>query len=230
MAEAFLDSSSAGYQHRARRLIFVVVLTFVMLTLRLAYLQFVEGAELRAISVRNFIRTVRLPADRGTIYDRNGKPLATNRPSFDLYVTPAYVSDIDGLLDGLEDVLDLDALDRMQLQERIEQPRGMWRFRAIRVSKDIDRKRVALAEGLRARIDGISIRTRYQREYPMGEVGAHLIGYLGRPRRANSLGTSSELSMWIWASTKPGSRYCDGASSSASTQLIMPCSTTMRPG
>ena len=58
----------------------------------------------------------------------------------------------------------------------------MWRYRAIRVARDVDRKRVALAEALKARLDGLSFKIRYQREFPMGEVGAHLIGYLGKPR------------------------------------------------
>ncbi len=184
MSDVYLDSSAVGYRARARRLTWVAVGAFAVLFLRLGHLQLLEGDELEAASTRNFVRTVVLPADRGTIYDRKGRVLAVNRPSFDLYVTPAQVKDLDGLIAGLREVLELDELDLVRLRERIEEPRGMWRFRAIRIERDIDRKRVAVAEALRARVDGLSIRVRYQREYPEGRVGAHLVGYLGKPTAA----------------------------------------------
>ncbi|MCB9541274.1 MAG: penicillin-binding protein 2 [Myxococcales bacterium] len=182
MSDVYLDSSIVGYRHRARRLMIAAIGVFVVLIGRLAWLQVVEGDDLQAASTRNYVRTVMLPADRGTIYDRNGKVLAVNRPSFDLYVTPAQVEDIDALIDGLRQVIDLDELDAVRLREQVEEPRGMWRYRAVRVARDIDRQRVALAEALRARVDGISIRVHYQREYPEGPIGAHLVGYLGKPR------------------------------------------------
>ncbi len=163
-------------------MIFVVVI-FSALLFRLAHLQLFEGARLEAASVKNYVRTVRLPADRGTIYDRHGRTLAVNTPSFDLFVTPAQVKALPDLLEGLRSVLELDELDLVRLRERIEEPRGMWRFRPLRVGRDIGRQKVALAEALRAQVDGISITVRYQREYPEGEVGAHLLGYMGRPTR-----------------------------------------------
>lgn len=181
MSKVYLDSSAIGYRARVRRLMVVVVGVFVLLGIRLAHLQLIEGDDLNDASVRNFVRSVRLPADRGTVYDRKGRVLAINRPSFDLLVTPARVKALEALLTGLREVLDLDELDVVRLRERIQEPRGMWRFRPLRVARDIDRKRVALAEGLRATVDGLSIHVRYQREYPSGELGAHLVGYLGKP-------------------------------------------------
>lgn len=181
MSDVYLDSSIVGYRQRARRLMVGATCVFLVLIGRLGHLQLVDGDDLEEASSRNYIRTVVLPADRGTIYDRRGRPLAVNRPSFDLYVTPAQVDDVEQLIEGLRTVIEIDELDATRLREKIEEPRGMWRHRAVRVARDIDRKRVALAEGLRARIDGISIEVHYQREYPEGEIGAHLVGYLGKP-------------------------------------------------
>jgi len=181
LSNVYLDSSAIGYRARVRRLMVVAVAVFAVLGLRLLHLQLLEGDKLSDASVRNFVRSERLPADRGTMYDRNGRVLAINRASFDLLVTPARVDELEDLLAGLREVLGLDELDVVRLRERIEEPRGMWRYRAIRVARDIDRKRVALAEALRADVDGLSIRVRYQREYPEGPIGAHLVGYLGKP-------------------------------------------------
>ncbi|MCA9537470.1 MAG: penicillin-binding protein 2 [Myxococcales bacterium] len=181
MSDVFLDASAIGYRHRARRLMIAASIAFLVLLGRLAHLQFIEGGALQEASARNFTRTVVLPADRGAIYDRNGKVLAVNRPSFDLYVTPAQVKDADALVASLRTVLDIDELDAARLRERIAEPRGMWRYQALRVARDVDRDLVARAEALRARVDGISIRVHFRREYPEGEIGAHLLGYLGRP-------------------------------------------------
>ncbi|MEZ4466435.1 MAG: penicillin-binding protein 2 [bacterium] len=182
MADVYLDGAAWGYQQRARRLMLAVVLVFAGLLLRLAHLQLVEGDSLKAASERNFVRDVVLPADRGTIYDRHGRVLAVNRPSFDLYVTPAQVRDLDALVAGVREVLELDELEAIHLRERIEEPRGMWRYQPIRVERDIDRALVSRVEALRARADGLSVQVEFKREYPYGELGAHLLGYLGRPR------------------------------------------------
>jgi penicillin-binding protein 2 len=182
MSDVYLDSSAIGYRLRARRLMVVVVLVFVVFIGRLVQLQIVEGDELAQASENNFIRTEVLPADRGAIFDRQLRPVAVNRPAFDLYVTPARVKKLSALLEGLREVLGLDELDLDRLREKLDQPRGIARYQPVRVRRDIDRESVARAEALRAQVDGISIRVEQQRAYPQGEVGAHLVGYLGRPR------------------------------------------------
>lgn len=179
--DVYLDSSAAGYRQRAYRLVLVVLGVFGLFILRLVDLQIIKGDELRAASERNFMRKESRLASRGSIYDRNGNVLAFDRPSFDLYVTPAEVTDIDALLDGLGEVLGIDALDQERLRERIEHPRGSWRHKAFRVKRDIERTRVARLEALRARIDGLEVQVHHQRTYPEGVSGAHLLGYLGKP-------------------------------------------------
>lgn len=182
MADVYLDGAAWGYQQRARRLMVAVGLVFTALLVRLAHLQLIEGDDLQQASEHNFIREVALQADRGTIYDRNGRVLAINRPAFDLYVTPAQVKDLDALVAGAREVLELDELDAIRLRERIEEPRGMWRYQPVLVQRDMPRALVPRVEALRARADGLSVRVEYRREYPYGELGAHLIGYLGKPR------------------------------------------------
>lgn len=180
MSDVYLDSAAAGYRHRARRLMLVVLAVFSVYIGRLVQLQLIEGGELEAASERNFLRTVKLPADRGTIYDRGGKRLAHNEPRFDLYVTPARVDDVGKLMELLKPVLGLDSLDVVRLRDRIEEPRGMWRHRALRVSKDVGRAVVSRIEGLRAQVGGLTVKVEYQRLYPEAERGAHLVGYMGR--------------------------------------------------
>jgi penicillin-binding protein 2 len=181
MSDVYLDSSAIGYRLRAQRLMAVVVLVFLVLVGRLVQLQVLEGDSLKRSSEENFIRTEVLSADRGALFDRHQRLLAGNKASFEVFVTPASVKKPAALLEGLREVLELDALDLDKLREKIVEPRGVWRYQPVRIMRDVDRSRVARVEALRAQFDGLSIEVRQQRDYPHGELGAHLLGYLGRP-------------------------------------------------
>src|SRR5690606_30912144 len=59
-----------------------IFLGISILFLRLFYLQIVQGSYYRTLSDTNRIKTVIIHAPRGTIFDRNGKPLVFNVPGF----------------------------------------------------------------------------------------------------------------------------------------------------
>lgn len=71
--------------------IFVAVslLLSAALLVKLADLQVVQGAALQREALVNRVHRIPLTADRGVIYDRQGKPLAVNQPSFSVQVTIA---------------------------------------------------------------------------------------------------------------------------------------------
>ena len=66
----------------------VIAVVVAVLIGRLWQLQMVEGASYLIRSDRNRFREVDVAAPRGVIYDRNGKILARNRPSFTIAVVP----------------------------------------------------------------------------------------------------------------------------------------------
>jgi penicillin-binding protein 2 len=66
-----------------------VVTVFAGLTARLGFLQLVQGEEYKTLAADNVIRTELLPAPRGIIYDRQGRPLAENRRTWEVRVTKA---------------------------------------------------------------------------------------------------------------------------------------------
>ena len=61
-------------------------IAFVVLFARLFYLQVIEGDAFRRLSESNSIRLQNIDSPRGLIFDRKGKLLVDNRPSFDLRV------------------------------------------------------------------------------------------------------------------------------------------------
>lgn len=77
-------------ERRSAQFIFLVIAIFITaLSVRLLTLQATHGSEYRQRADRNRIRTQVIPAPRGSIIDRNGKPLVNNIPNFVLAITPA---------------------------------------------------------------------------------------------------------------------------------------------
>ncbi len=64
---------------------FCIFVLFSVLIVRLAFLQFVEGDELRALKDKKTTRSTPIPPIRGNIYDRNGFPIAQSVSTQSLY-------------------------------------------------------------------------------------------------------------------------------------------------
>jgi len=136
---------------------------------------------------RQSVRSVRLPGTRGRILDRNGIPLAENRPSYciSLYLEelrrPGPVSKtVDAVMDTiyrLAETLDIPpALTpqdvRLHLRRRTPLPLVAWR--------DLPPAPVARYAEHAAAFPGVALTVEPVRVYPHGPLAAHLLGYVGR--------------------------------------------------
>ena len=70
-----------------------VVLAITALTARLVYLQVTHVDQFTAQAQANRTAQVAIPATRGLIYDRAGKPLVVNLPSYAIKIRPADLPD-----------------------------------------------------------------------------------------------------------------------------------------
>ncbi|MGZ8394568.1 MAG: penicillin-binding protein 2 [Nitrospira sp.] len=175
MATAGLHDSELG--ELQRRLIILrvgLLLVVALLGLQLWNLQIREGPYYRDLSENNRTRSVIMEPARGLIYDRNGVLLANNVPSFTLYVSLEDVTDREGLIRQLTNLLGLDeALIRKKL--------------AARGSKQLPRKvkdrltlrEATLIESHRLDLPGVMVQVESQRNYPGGTTASHLLGYVG---------------------------------------------------
>src|SRR5438128_10123878 len=68
----------------------VVVCALIVLLVRLYQLQISRGDDYAYQSINNYKKSLFVPADRGVIKDRRGTVLVDNRPSFDVFLTPAF--------------------------------------------------------------------------------------------------------------------------------------------
>jgi penicillin-binding protein 2 len=155
--------------------IVALVLTGVVLT-RLSVLQLVKADYYAAQSQGNRIRAQPLPPNRGLIYDRNGKILAENIPSYQLELTPEEIPDLDDTLNRLANE---NLLDAETPELAAEQIRAKRRFDSIPVLQRMTDEEVAHFAVLRPFFPGVEIRARLTRRYPYGVYGSHALGYVG---------------------------------------------------
>jgi len=163
----------------SRRLLFLTIAIaalFFILLMRLWYLQIVKVEDYQNLSENNRLRLVPVAASRGTILDRNGEILVDNRPSFSVAVIPQEVTDKDGLLGNLADLLDM---DEAELTKEWDKGKRWSRYQPIILASNITRDQMEILEENRLFLPGLDIEMHPIREYPYGLLGAHLFGHLG---------------------------------------------------
>jgi penicillin-binding protein 2 len=101
--------------------------------------------------------------------------LVNSRPSFNLYIIPDDVQDWELLKVQLSKLLNL---DEQQIEERLSQKKTSP-LHPIPVKLDITHDELGLVETYKYLIPGIYLEVSPQRNYPLGLVAPHLIGYLG---------------------------------------------------
>ncbi len=156
-----------------------IIAVFAIFVGRLVQLQLVEGSQLRTKSEQNSIRSIRLEAPRGRILDREGRVLASTRPSFDLEVMPSEVRGSEKTYLALGQLLETDAA---ALRERVEGRRGRARFQPLLVEADLPYESLARVETHRYALPGVITEVRPRREYAGGDLAAQLMGTLGEIR------------------------------------------------
>lgn len=156
----------------------VALLCFGALSWRLWYLQVVRYEGLAARADQNRIAVVPLPPRRGDISDRNGLVLARNYRDYTLVVTQAHI-DVDyvTLLDNLSELVYLSSGDRRRFLNNIK---TSGRYSPVLLRNNLNDTEASWFAAHAWKFPGVELQARWVREYPQGEVAAHVIGFVGR--------------------------------------------------
>jgi len=154
-------------------------LGILLLAGRVWYLQIRKGEEYFARSSGNFVKELRIPADRGMIVDRKGRILVDNRPSYDVYLTPAFCPDCEDVIGRLAGQLGLETEDLQRAVDANEKARGLERFRPVMIQQDLSRDDLDVLEANRELLPGVDVIGAPHRNYRAGAMAGHLLGYLG---------------------------------------------------
>ena len=165
----------------------LVLLGFALLAARLIHLQVFRHEDLATQAEANRIAIVPIVPNRGLIVDRNGVVLATNYSAYTLEITPARVSgggsaaSLEAVVDQLATVVDISPRDRRRFKRLLDEGKSI---ESLPIRTKLSDAEVARFTAQRFLFPGVDIKARLFRQYPMGEVGSHLLGYIGRINQA----------------------------------------------
>lgn len=176
-----------------RRLVTAAVLIFLLffaLILKLVNLQISQFEYFSARSDGNRLHSQYVPPARGLIFDRQGKLLADNQPIFNLTVVREQVVDLDKTLNLLSTLIPLSADDIEQFNTRLQRNRVPFSSVPLKyVLTDEEKSRISVNSHL---LTGISIEPQFVRQYPLGSLTAHSVGYVSEINRDELGGLSEE--------------------------------------
>ncbi len=174
------DNERELHQYRTRiaALAIFILVCFFFLLLRFVWVQIVRHSNYVAQAEENRISIVPTMPSRGIIMDRNGVILANNYSAYTLEITPAKIgAKLEDVIEELSQIIEITPRDRKRFKKRMEEAK---RFESIVLKAKLTDEEVARFSVQRYRFPGVEVQARMFRQYPMGDVASHVIGYIGR--------------------------------------------------
>ena len=171
------QQESRIFQSRIVASIFIILILISIIFARYFYLQIIQHQSLLANSEQNRIKTTALPPARGFIYDRNGRLLVENIPTYRLQMVPEKVDDIKKSLKDLKALIHLtdDDIDELLKKKSLNRP-----FKPLIVKNKLSEKELASFMVRKHMFAGFKATPYLIRHYKYTDILAHVVGYVGR--------------------------------------------------
>ena len=137
---------------------------------RVAYLQTTEAETLRSAAADQWTRSVTIPAQRGTVFDRHGAELAMSVPAVTVSINPKLIDNGPATLQILDDLLDLPDDQIAQLLADIASKDRGFVFVRRQADADIGDEIASM------KLAGVNVDRESRREMPGGDTGRSVIG------------------------------------------------------
>jgi len=181
----------------------LIVAAFIVIAGRLWDLQIASSAEYQRSADRNRFRLVQIDAPRGIIYDRHGRMLVRNVPSFAVSIVSAGLPEDEEaravVLARLGELLQMPAtaaesasdsgapglrgLSGLSIEQILEsRTTGRYAvspYTPIRIASNVDRQAAFIIEEEHLELPGVIVTAEPLRHYVDGPLTAHLLGYVG---------------------------------------------------
>lgn len=161
-------------KHQYLKITFTIGILATIFIARLAYLQlFTDRYALNALNTS--IKTEYIIPQRGVIFDRNGKILVGNQPSYEISYTEALMTtDFDTV--GFCNLLAISKDDFKTRIKNLKNERYYSKLTPMTFAKDLSREEVARVQEIIFKYPAFSIVSRPQRKYEVNTSG-NLLGY-----------------------------------------------------
>jgi penicillin-binding protein 2 len=159
-----------------------ILLCFVVLLGRFFYLQLWKYDYFQTLAENNRVSLVPIVPNRGLILDRNGVTLAHNFFVYTLEITPSKAGDVEETINKISQFIEVSAEDRKRFKKLRQESHS---FESVPIRTHLNEVEAAKFAANRYQFPGVEIRSRLFRHYPLGNLGVHMIGYIGRINEAD---------------------------------------------
>jgi penicillin-binding protein 2 len=160
----------------------LVLLCFSVLIGRFVFLQIIQHDYYATRAEDNRISLVPIAPNRGVILDRNGTVMARNYTAFTLEITPSKVANLEATIEELETLVEIQPKDKRRFRKLLEESRS---FESLPIRSRLSDEEVAVFTANRYRFPGVEVNARLFRQYPLGPVAAHALGYINRINKSD---------------------------------------------
>ena len=147
-----------------------------LLAWRMHHLQVEKADSFRLIADENRINIRLIPNQRGEIYDRNGVKLAGNEASYKITMVAEDAGDISLILERLSKIIKLSPEDINRSKAELDRSA---KFLPVTIVDRLERDDIAKIAINAPMLPGINPEIGFSRNYPLGEIFAHVVGYVG---------------------------------------------------
>ncbi|MCI8497943.1 MAG: stage V sporulation protein D [Bacilli bacterium] len=157
---------------RVRFVFLIVSLIFLLVIFKVFYIEVIQYDKLSKLASSLWSRNLPITADRGNIYDRNGKIIATNITTTSLVFIPNQITDKEAVARDISKILDVDYEDILAHASKktsIERVHPEGRQLSYEIAEKINS----------LNYDGVYLVKESKRHYPYGNVLSHTLGYVG---------------------------------------------------
>ncbi|OIR04929.1 stage V sporulation protein D [mine drainage metagenome] len=156
---------------------FVVLGLFGLLAARFFYLQIKQYDHYQTLAENNRISLVPITPNRGLILDKNGVVLAHNFFVYTLEITPSKIKNLEETITEISKLVEISPFDRKRFNKLREQSHS---FESVPIRTHLNEIEAAKFAVNHYRFPGVEIKSRLYRHYPLGKLGSHMVGYIGR--------------------------------------------------
>lgn len=161
--------SNVFVQRRIMVMLFVITIAAALLSFRLAYLQMWQNSFFQSKALEQRIQRIPVEGRRGTIFDRNGIPLAVSVSANAVYAVPAQVKDKEATARKVSEILNLDY--EFVLQRITKRSASEW---LKKKAADEEARQIVTLN-----LPGIGVVENSERFYPYGSVAPQVLGFVG---------------------------------------------------
>lgn len=157
---------------RIRIVLLVLLLMFIVIVLRVVYVQLFDYSKLKKKADDLWSRNLPIAADRGLITDRNGVVLASNITTTSLVLIPNQIKNPDDTSSKLAEIL---GVSKDEMDKHVKKKTSIERVHPE--GRQLSYETADKIESLN--LDGVYLVKESKRYYPYGKTLSHVLGYVG---------------------------------------------------